>query len=257
MRPVLLTVPVIAVAVLFSAAACGADQAAKPAGTLQQSASAAGGSGGGSGTSTADAGTGTAGGTGAGSGTSGSAGSGKSGGTGSGSSGGSGSGKSGGAGSGASGSGSKSSVAVCRTGDLSAVVTFQPDDNGSTHRGLVTLTNKTKNTCAVDGWAAISLVNAADEVVPVKTTRVNQPGKPVKTTLKPGTTAWAGIKWTACDKGDSSCGAGNTLRFNLEASTDGDVAELEGFPNPEASDITMKSLQIGSLQPIRQGAVAW
>ncbi|MFI5933214.1 hypothetical protein [Actinoplanes sp. NPDC051494] len=34
-------------------------------------------------------------------------------------------------------------------------------------------------------------------------------------------------------------------------------AELEGFPAPEKSTITMASLQIGSLQPIRQGVVAW
>jgi hypothetical protein len=147
---------------------------------------------------------------------------------------------------------------VCRTRDLTAVVTWQPQgDTTQTHRGLVTLSNKTKNSCTVDGWAAISLVNAADEVVPVKTSQVNQPGKPVKITLKPGGGAWAGIKWTACDKGDSSCGAGNTLRFNLEASTDGDVAQLEGFPKPEASDITMMRLQIGSLQPSNQGVVAW
>jgi hypothetical protein len=149
-------------------------------------------------------------------------------------------------------------VPVCRTRDLTAVVTWQPQgDTTQTHRGLVTLSNKTKNSCTVDGWAAISLVNAADEVVPVKTSQVNQPGKPIKITLKPGGGAWAGIKWTACDKGDSSCGAGNTLRFNLEASTDGDVAQLEGFPKPEDSDITMKRLQIGSLQPSNQGVVAW
>ncbi|MEV4702236.1 DUF4232 domain-containing protein [Actinoplanes sp. NPDC049316] len=147
---------------------------------------------------------------------------------------------------------------VCRTRDLTAVVTWQPQgDTTHTHRGLVTLSNKKKNSCTVDGWAAISLVNAADEVVPVTTSQVNQPGKPVKITLKPGASAWAGIKWTACDKGDSSCGAGNTLRFNLEASTDGDVADLEGFPKPEDSDITMKRLQIGSLQPSNQGVVAW
>jgi uncharacterized protein DUF4232 len=141
---------------------------------------------------------------------------------------------------------------------MSAVVTWQPDrDSGQTHMGLVTLTNRSKNICTVDGWVAVSLVNAADEVVPVKTTRVDQPGKPVRTTLEPGASAWAGIKWIACDKGDSACGAGNTLRFNLEASTDGDVARLEDFPNPAASAITMKSLQIGSLQPSRQGVVAW
>ena len=152
----------------------------------------------------------------------------------------------------------KTAAPVCRTRDLTAVVTWQPQgDTTQTHRGLVTLSNKKKNSCTVDGWAAISLVNAADEVVPVKTSQVNQPGQPVKITLKPGRGAWAGIKWTACDKGDSSCGVGNTLRFNLEASTDGDVAQLEGFPKPENSDITMKRLQIGSLQPSNQGVVAW
>lgn len=152
----------------------------------------------------------------------------------------------------------KTAAPVCRTRDLTAVVTWQPqDDTTRTHRGLVTLSNKKKTSCTVDGWAAISLVNAADEVVPVKTTQVNQPGKPVKVTLKPGGSAWAGIKWTACDKADSSCGAGNTLRFNLEAATDGDVAQLEGFPRPEDSDITMNRLQIGSLQTSNQGVVAW
>jgi hypothetical protein len=246
MRPVLLTVPAIAAAVLLAGAACSADKPvpATPtsAGVSQQSAPA-GGSAGGSGTSTSGTGNSGAGGSGA---------------TGSGTSG-SGAGASGSGGKGA-GTGTKSgaAAAACRTGDVGAVVTFQPDrTNGLTHMGLVTLTNKTKNTCTVDGWAAISLVNAADEVVPVKASRVNQPGAPVRTTLKPGLTAWAGIKWTACDKGDESCGVGNTLRFNLQASTDGDVARLEGFPNPAASDITMKNLQIGSLQPSRQGVVAW
>lgn len=160
--------------------------------------------------------------------------------------------------SGGSGGGETVKTPFCRTSDLDAVVTWQPQgDSARTHRGLVTLTNKTSKTCTVDGWAAISLVNAADEVAPVKTSRVNQPGKPVRSTLKPGRSAWAGIKWTACDKADNSCAAGNTLRFNLEASTDGDVAQLEGFPDPAKSDITMKSLQIGSLQPSNQGVVAW
>jgi len=167
------------------------------------------------------------------------------------------SGKAGGAGTG-TGKRTGTTVAACRTGDVNVVVTFQPDrTSGTTHMAMVTLTNKTKTACAVDGWASISLVDAADEVVPVKTTRVDQPGAPVRTTLKPGTSAFAGIKWTACDKADASCGVGNTLRFNLQASTDGDVAELEGFPNPAASDITMKKLQLGSLQPSHQGVVAW
>lgn len=158
----------------------------------------------------------------------------------------------------AGGTGAGKTVAVCRTRDLGAVVTFQSDrTSGATRMAMVTLTNKTKSTCAVDGWASISLVDAADEVVPVKTTRVDQPGAPVRTVLKPGTSAFAGIKWTVCDKADASCRAGNTLRFNLEASTDGAVAQLEDFPNPATSAITMAKLQLGSLQPSHQGVVAW
>ena len=35
------------------------------------------------------------------------------------------------------------------------------------------------------------------------------------------------------------------------------VAELEGFPDPTRSLITMKSLKIGTLQPSTQAVVAW
>ncbi|MCU7727426.1 DUF4232 domain-containing protein [Actinoplanes sp. KI2] len=223
MRPAVLAVPAIAAAVLLSSAACAADRpAATPATGSAIAPISVAPSGHAAGTGISTPGNST-------SGTS------------------------------TPGSGSRgTTVAACRTGDVGAVVTLQPERNsGTTRMALVTLTNKTKSTCVVDGWASISLVNAADEVVPVRTTRVDQPGAPVRTVLRPGTTAFAGIKWTACDKADASCGVGNTLRFNLQASTDGDVAELEGFPNPAANAITMTKLQLGSLQPSRQGVVAW
>jgi hypothetical protein len=147
---------------------------------------------------------------------------------------------------------------ACRTADTSATITLQPDlSKGTTQVALVQLTNKSKNNCAVNGRAAISLANAAGDTVDVPAKNVNEPGKAVRITLRPGTNAFEGIKWTTCDKGDASCGAGNSLRFNLDASTDGPFAQLSGFPNAEDSDITMKSLQIGTLQPSRQGVVAW
>jgi hypothetical protein len=158
----------------------------------------------------------------------------------------------------ASHSTNQSVARVCRTSDTSATVTLQPDPgDGSTQVALVSLENTSKNNCAVEGRAAISLTNAAGDVVKVSTKNVNEPGKAVRVTLRPGTNAFQGIKWTTCDKGDDTCGVGNGLRFNLDASTDGPDAKLEGFPPGEASDITMKSLQIGTLQPSRQGVVAW
>lgn len=228
MRPAVLTVPAIAAAVLLTSAACavGRPVSATPAAgaPVSQPTAAASGKAGGAGAGRPGTPTGTPTGT----------------------------------RTGTTGTRTGTNGAACRTGDVKAVVTFQPDRiDRATRMAMVTLTNTTKSTCVVDGWASISLVDAADEVVPVKTTRVDQPGAPVRTTLKPGTSAFAGIKWTACDKAAASCGVGNTLRFNLQASTDGDVAELEDFPNPAASDITMAKLQLGSLQPSHQGVVAW
>ncbi|MEV4347706.1 DUF4232 domain-containing protein [Actinoplanes sp. NPDC049596] len=148
------------------------------------------------------------------------------------------------------------SVPVCRTSDIEATITLQPG-GGSTRRGLVTLTNEGDIECTIGGRAAISLKNPADEVVDVPARNVDEPGKAVRSVLKVGSSVFQGIKWTVCDKGDATCAAGNTLVFNLEASTDGRAAKLEGFPAPERNDITMKSLQIGTIQPSRQGVVAW
>ncbi|WP_164842302.1 DUF4232 domain-containing protein [Actinoplanes solisilvae] len=147
-------------------------------------------------------------------------------------------------------------VRVCRNEDVAVTVTMQ-EASGTTRRGLVSVENRTKQACRVEGRAAISLSNAANETVPVPTKDVNQPGRAVPITLPPGTNAFEGIKWQTCDKGSSSCPAGNGLRFNLQASTDGPAATLEGFPPGLDSDITMASLQVGTLQPSTQGVVAW
>jgi hypothetical protein len=145
------------------------------------------------------------------------------------------------------------STAACRTGDVEVSITAQPN----APKGLVAVTNKAGETCTVNGWLTVTLVNAADEPVDVPTRKVEQPGGPVDIELAPGRSAFAGIKWATCDKGDSSCGVGNTIRYDLGESAEGPAAELEGFPAGEQSGITMKSLEVGTLQPATQGVVAW
>ncbi|WP_433794762.1 DUF4232 domain-containing protein [Actinoplanes sp. CA-252034] len=147
--------------------------------------------------------------------------------------------------------------AKCTTKDVAVTITAQPGDDPRVQRGLVAVTNTAKQSCTVRGWLTITLVNAADQPVDVPTETVEEPGPDVDVTLKPGTTAFAGIKWTACDKSDAACNVGNTIRFNLTKAATGPAAKLDGFPAAEKSGITMKSLQIGSLQPATQGVVAW
>jgi hypothetical protein len=154
--------------------------------------------------------------------------------------------------------GKKSTVPGCLNNDVTVNVTFQPQAIAGDHRsGLVTVTNSSDHTCKVRGHFAIAPINPANETIDIPQELVNQPGKPVTVNLKPGTSAFAGIKWTVCDKADSDCRAGNSMRYNLQSSGKGKVAELEGFPPAEANAITMSSLQIGTLQPSRQGVVAW
>lgn len=153
--------------------------------------------------------------------------------------------------------GDEGAVPVCRTEDIAANVTLQPGGKAGIRTGLVTLTNESGTECGVHGHAVISLVNPAGAVVDVPAEEVEQPGESIRTALKSGSSAYQGIKWTICDKGDGTCGAGNTLVFSLEKGAAGKPAKLTGFPAPERNDITMKSLKIGTIQPDRQGVVAW
>ncbi|MFI7543863.1 serine/threonine protein kinase [Actinoplanes sp. NPDC049599] len=150
-------------------------------------------------------------------------------------------------------------AAQCRDADLEITITAQNDDPTAvgTQRGLVTVANRAGSPCRVDGRVFVSLYNAADERVQVPTASVNEPGKAVDILLRPGTGAFQGIKWEACDRADSDCPTGNTLRGSLDASGRGVVVEQEGFPDPSRSLITMGSLKIGTLQPSTQAVVAW
>jgi hypothetical protein len=126
-----------------------------------------------------------------------------------------------------------------------------------TQKAIISLVNKSSTACRVDGRVYIGLYNAADERVSVPTRSVDEPGSAVDMVLRPDRGAFQGIKWQACDRGDADCPIGNTVRGSLEASAGGVVATLEGFPDPAQSDITMSSLQLGTLQPSTQGTVAW
>jgi hypothetical protein len=149
-----------------------------------------------------------------------------------------------------------SSTGKCAADDLQVTIAAQ-GTGAKDEKGMVVVTNDSGKKCTVNGWLTIALHNAADESVDVPTTKVNEPGPAVTVEIKAGGSAFAGIKWTQCDKSDAGCGVGNTIRWSLDGSLDGSVAELESFPAPEKSNITMKALKVGTFQPSNQGVTAW
>ena len=148
---------------------------------------------------------------------------------------------------------------LCRDADVEITITAQSDTPtaAGAQKGLLSIANRSAAACRIDGRVFVGLYNAADERVPVPTTSVNEPGEAVDILLRPDTGAFQGVKWEACDRDDADCPTGNTLRGSLTSSGRGVVATQEGFPDPNRSLITMKSLKIGTVQPSTQGVVAW
>ncbi|WP_275409646.1 DUF4232 domain-containing protein [Planotetraspora mira] len=154
--------------------------------------------------------------------------------------------------------GTPATVPACTANDIKVTLTEQPQRReGASRMALVQMTNASSRTCNVDGWPVITLVNAADEAVTVPTKYVAEPGKPVPADLAPGGGVFAGVKWTICDKAAAGCPTGNTIKVGLAKGGPLVVATLEGFPSSEQSGITVKSLQVGTIQPSNQGVVAW
>ncbi|WP_170208307.1 DUF4232 domain-containing protein [Couchioplanes caeruleus] len=150
-------------------------------------------------------------------------------------------------------------VRPCRNSDVRVSVAAQNDNAAetSTRKAIVSVVNESATACRVDGRVTIQLYDAADEAVPVPTQGVDQPGPAAEIVLRPGNAAFQGIKWQACDLAAADCPAGNTLRGSLGTSSPGVVAVLEGFSSPQGHHITMRTLQLGTLQPATDGTVAW
>src|SRR5207244_395996 len=103
-----------------------------------------------------------------------------------------------------SGGGSAAPAPAPQAGPCSTVkvdLNLQPDRPGV---ALLTLTNASQRTCVVKGWVDLRL-QLADGNTNGEVRKVNQPGPPTSITLRPWTTAFAGVKWTPCDKADEDC----------------------------------------------------
>jgi hypothetical protein len=149
-------------------------------------------------------------------------------------------------------------VPACRPQDVRAAVTGQSHrSRGDVRMAMITMSNVSDRACTLTGWPTVALVDAHGDNAPVESRTVNEPGAPYRIEVKAGGGVFAGIKWTTCQKFEDTCAVGNTLVVGVPGSGEpSDTAQNE-LPAPEKSDITIGSLQVGTLQGSNQGVVAW
>ncbi|MDH6132161.1 hypothetical protein P3T37_001546 [Kitasatospora sp. MAA4] len=142
----------------------------------------------------------------------------------------------------------------CHTGDLRADIQLQLGGTGS---AMVMLVNKSARTCTVDGYLGYGGLLADNSRVTVPTTRSPYPGPPSLITLKPGTTAFSGLKWSTCDKGDVSCKVLAGVVVTPPDETTQLTANVLGLDGAMLPQLLVSSAGFieGSLQPSNEGVV--
>ncbi|WP_371500591.1 DUF4232 domain-containing protein [Kitasatospora sp. NBC_00374] len=142
----------------------------------------------------------------------------------------------------------------CHTADLRADVQLQPDHPGS---AMLLLVNKGTRTCTVYGYAGLGGLLADNSPVVLATTRVPQPGPPTQVTLKPGTTAFAGLAWASCSKSDPECKVLAGLSLTPPDETTQVTAAVLGTDGKQVNALAVSKagVRVGSLQPSNQGVL--
>lgn len=140
----------------------------------------------------------------------------------------------------------------CHTADLKADVQLQKDGSAMTM-----LTNKGSRTCRVNGYLTYRGLLADNSAVTVPTKYQAHPGAPVPVTLKPGTSAFSGVKWTSCDKAAASCTVLAGVQVTPPDETTHVTATVLGTDGRALLQLAVSSagFTAGSLQPASQGVV--
>ncbi|MDI2032149.1 DUF4232 domain-containing protein [Saccharopolyspora sp. TS4A08] len=144
------------------------------------------------------------------------------------------------------------SASNCSATDFEIKLQAQPDPS----QYLLTMTNTSDEACELGGWVNLTPTNMADEPIEeVPSSNVEKPGGPADITLEPGRTAFAGVHADLGDKGDP-----NTYVTSGFVATPADMsgsvnAPVNGLNNEPVTEIPLKGLQVGTLQPSAQGVL--
>lgn len=125
--------------------------------------------------------------------------------------------------------------------------------------GLLAITNSGKTSATINGWPTLTFRNAANDTVAVPVKKVNIPGAPTAITLRPGHTAFAGVKWTNGDKGSASTFVATTLDVTAPGASTQIAATVIGTDGKKQGyyEFDITSVQVGTLQPSTEGVLVF
>jgi uncharacterized protein DUF4232 len=133
----------------------------------------------------------------------------------------------------------------CMAGQLHADLQVQSSNSEEKGIGTLILTNRSGESCFIPaGWVPIGTGGRYD-YTPIPATRTNYPGRGMTITLRPGTSAFAGMKWhtgTGCGTTEGLGVAWHSTWIPLT------YLGLNGHRPPICD-----SLVLGTVQPTRNG----
>lgn len=162
------------------------------------------------------------------------------------------------AGSANQGSATNNTSNSCAGSDFAVEMDVQPSQAGTF---LVVVTNNSGKTCTLTGWLDLAGQDASGEAHELNVNKVAEPGPPTEVALAPGAAAFAGMQVEPGDKADVNTSVVTGFEATLPgvngpaASTTivpADGLSWEQEPDPT---IPVKSVQLGTLQPTRDGVL--
>ncbi|MDR7273680.1 DUF4232 domain-containing protein [Catenuloplanes atrovinosus] len=143
---------------------------------------------------------------------------------------------------------------ACTGEDITAEATVQ-----KAGVALLTITNTSAAPCRLTGWPKLGLLAADGSALTVPVREVPQPGPATPADVAPGQSAYAGFRWTSCDKSATDCAVATTLTVAPEGGGAPVTATFTGVAGgtQTVDELPLSALTVGTLQPSPQGVVAW
>lgn len=125
--------------------------------------------------------------------------------------------------------------------------------------GLLALENTGKDPVTIQGWPALQFLAADNSPLKVPTQNVDIPGAGPSITLRPGTNAFAGVKWETGDKASTDTFVATTLKLTPPHGTSATVVDVIGTDGKKVGypEFDVTSVKVGTLQPSTQGVLVF